>query len=244
MKTIQLFQQFPDIQSFFTTRHGGVSQVPFSSFNLAFHVDDEETAVLANRQLLKKAFGTDVTLHAMQQVHGHEVCHVDSTVLKPTCDALITNRPNQLLMVMVADCIPILFFDPASKAIAAIHAGRAGAFGNIVKQTAQKMNDAFGTQSKDLLVALGPSIHDCCYEVGQDVVDEAIALDYAYALTQQDDGYFLNIQTIVQTQLKSIGIKPENLEISDICTACQTQDYFSYRKEGKTGRFCGGIMLK
>ncbi|MDH5464246.1 MAG: peptidoglycan editing factor PgeF [Thiovulaceae bacterium] len=244
MQKIKLFKPFSQLQALFSLRHGGVSQEPFSSLNLAFHVDDEEADVLANRELLKKAFSEDVTLHAMQQVHGKEVCHVDSEVLKPTCDALITDKPNQLLMVMVADCIPILFFDPVHKAIAAIHAGRAGAFGNIVKQTALKMADAFGTESKDLLVALGPSIHNCCYEVGLEVVDEAKGLGYEYALTKRDNSQFLNIQTIVERQLKSLGITDENLEISQICTACESQDYFSYRKEGKTGRFCGGIMLK
>jgi len=147
-------------------------------------------------------------------------------------------------MVMVADCIPILFFDKKKKVISAIHAGRAGAFKNIIAQTLTMMQKTYKSSTEDIIISIGPHIHHCCYEVGEEIVNEAIALSLDKFIIEKDKGFFLDMQSLILEQLHVLGVHKENIEIVNECTACNVHRYFSYRKEGKTGRFCGVIMLE
>lgn len=233
-----------DIIYTFTNRLNGCSEAPFESFNLAFHVGDSSEHVEQNRNRLRKDYFDGAPIQAMNQIHSDRICTIDSDRSIEACDALITQQKRRVLMVMVADCIPLLLYDAKQKIIAAVHAGRAGAFANIAGKTVEKMQKAYGSNTRHMYALLGPSIGSCCYEVGTDIRDEAVHLGYLDAIKMKNSRYYLDIQSIVEKQLAESGLALEHIENEDICTACHTQNYFSYRKEGKTGRFCGAIMLK
>jgi hypothetical protein len=160
------------------------------------------------------------------------------------CDAIISNRTHTPLMVMVADCTPILLYDTKHHAIGAVHAGRAGAFGNIIKNTLHAMYRQFGSKSEEMIAVLGPSICQNCYEVNQAINDEAEALGYGDAVLKSSHRYFLHVNCILQQQLLECGLKKENIEIIAHCTSCEHETFFSYRGDGgTTGRQAAVIML-
>jgi hypothetical protein len=241
--------QIPSLTACFTTRHGGTSQIPFDSLNLAFHVNDNPTDVHQNHLLLAKELGYDVnTLIYMRQIHSDSIVIVNEKMdfnSPPECDALITNRPNVPLMVMSADCTPILVYDSAHNAIAAIHAGRAGALNEILPKTLEAMKAEYGTIIGDVMVLLGPSIQRCCYEVNESIAYETAEKGYIDALHREDGRVFLDVNTILLIQLAILGIKKENIEVIDKCTSCNHDTYFSYRADAQhTGRIAGVIMLR
>lgn len=234
----------------FTTRHGGLSTAPFDTNNLAFHVGDDADVVRQNHALLARELGYDLKrLVHMRQIHSDIIVVVDPKVDNfenpPECDALITDRPEIPLMVMTADCTPVLIFDPVQNVIAVAHAGRAGAVKGIVPKTIEKMCSDFGSSIEDIAVVLGPSIGSCCYEVGEKIAKEISDDGYSFAVIAKDGSYYLEVNAIIKKQLKEIGIKNENLEDVNICNACENKHFFSYRADRqKTGRIAGVLMLK
>jgi len=231
----------------FTTRHGGISKVPYSDANLAFHVGDNPDDVLKNHDLLadKLGFNRHSLIH-MRQIHSDKIVIVDESLnfdTPPECDALITNIPNIPLMVMSADCTGILIYDPIHKAIGAVHAGRAGALNGILPKTIEAMHQAFKSHKEDLHIVLGPSIGGCCYEVNETIAQECEKKGYANALRREDEKVFLDVNTILLAQLKELEIK--NVEVINHCTSCRCDEYFSYRaEEQRTGRLAGVIILR
>ncbi len=183
----------------------------------------------------------------MKQIHSnivHIINEDDNFHMPRECDALVTNKIDTPLMVMVADCSPILFYDNVQKVIAVAHAGRQGAFKNIVKNVIDTMACRFNSKADDIYVSVGASIGSCCYEVGSEVYDEASNIHLSYAFKNKKNNYYLDISKILKTQLLACGIKKENFEISNECSCCKNDKYFSYRADGVTGRFCGVILLK
>lgn len=246
--TIPLFQT-PSLTACFTTRHGGISQIPFDSLNLAFHVHDDPDDVHQNHLLLAKKLGYEANaLIYMRQIHSNSVVIITDEMdfnSPPECDALITNRLNTPLMVMSADCTPILVYDHTHNAIAAIHAGRVGALDEILPKTLHAMKIEYGTTAEDVLVFLGPSIHGCCYEVNETIARLTIEKGYESALRREATKVFLDVNTILVLQLDSLGVKKENIEVINHCTSCQCDTYFSYRANAHhTGRIAGVIMLQ
>ncbi len=223
----------------FTTRYSG---------NLAFHVNDDLWHVQTNHQLLAKELGfKKESLIHMKQIHSnlvHIVNDDDNFHMPRSCDALITDKISTPLMVMVADCAPLLFYDDKQKVIAVAHAGREGAFKNIVKNVIYSFRVEFTSQVENIVVSIGANIGVCCYEVGREIYEEAKDLKLGYAMHKRNGSYYLDINKILMTQLLACGIKKENIEFSGECTCCKKDKYFSYRAEGVTGRFCGVIMLK
>jgi len=252
MKTVNsdLLAKFPQITHVFTTRDGGVSKHPYLSNNLAFHVKDHKDDVLMNHQNMAKYLGYNYgKLVHMRQIHSDKIVIVDPTLHNfenpPECDALITNLPKIPLMVMTADCTPVLFYDPKQKVIAVAHAGRAGAIKGIVPKTIQKMCHEFDCHIQNITVVLGPSIGACCYEVGEKIAKEVTQSGYGLAIVYENGKYSLDVNTIIHHQLKNLGINIKKIENLSICNACQNETYFSYRADKqKTGRFAGIIMLK
>lgn len=235
-----IFTQHEDSLFFtITSRYGGVSKAPYDSLNLALHVKDSPKNVLENRTIISEKHNFLIeNLIYMEQTHSANIAVIKDGSLNriENCDALITNVKNIPLMVMVADCIPILLYDPKKKVIAVAHAGRNGTFNEIAKKSVLKMVDVFGCEASDILVYLGASIHKCCYEVG---VEIARLVDDKYKV-KRDEKWYLDLHSMNVDQLRSVGI--EDIEISSICTCCD-KDYFSYRREGVTGRFAGIIKL-
>ena len=228
-----------------TDRFGGISQKPYDELNLALHVGDNPIDVLKNRTIMSDNHNLCLeNLIYMQQTHSDNITIIkDSSTNKiKNCDSIITNLANTPLMVMVADCIPVLIWDDKKEVIAAVHAGRNGTFKEISKKTVSHMIEHFGCKKEDISVHLGASINSCCYEVGRDLADIAIKNFGEKYIIMRDGKYYLDLQTLNFDQLISIGIKAENIDISDECSCCN-KDYFSYRRDGITGRFAGVIVI-
>ncbi len=243
-----LLKNFKNITHAFTTKDGGVSKTPYATLNLAFHVGDTSSDVEQNHQLLAQHLHYEKnSLIHMKQIHSshvHKVLDTDNFESPHECDALITDKKETPLMVMVADCAPILFYDPINKVIAVAHAGREGVFQNIVKKVLDMFLKEYNSEVKNIYVSVGANIKVCCYEVGHEIVEQAEKLGMEYALKKQKSGFFLDLNAIVKKQLLKEGITHEHLAFAEECTCCKRETYFSYRADGITGRFCGVIMLQ
>lgn len=181
----------------------------------------------------------DLKLIKMNQIHSSHVSIVDKNSLHvtPKTDAIISTDRGVALCVVVADCNPILCFDVKKGVIAAVHAGRVGSYGEILKKTLLVMQKEFTCKAQDLHVSIGPSIRACCYEVGEEVIEGF------ENFTQRRDGkIYLDLLALNLAQLRDMEIREQNIEISPICTCCDT-NYFSYRRENTSNRFCGVIHL-
>ncbi len=249
--TFRLFESLPFMSNVISTRLGGVSKGPYYSLNVASTIGDDKNAVMINRSRLYAAVGIEAeTVAIAQLIHGTHIEVVTSrsqgaTVVTGT-DGLVTNVSNRALMITMADCAAVLFFDPKHRVIALAHAGWRGTAGRIVQKMVLTMNQVFECNPADILVGIGPSIGPCCYQVKQDVID-AFHLAFSqrathYFVQTEDDTIHLDIRTAIRYQLLESGIRPEHLESSDFCTACHKDEFFSYRAEGKTGR-CAGIIV-
>nr|WP_321266543.1 peptidoglycan editing factor PgeF [uncultured Sulfurimonas sp.] len=243
----KLLKPFKNLTHAFTTKHNGVSKTPYTSLNLAFHVGDNSKDVIKNHKLLASEQNYDIkALIHMKQIHS-DIVHIvdanDNFNNPPTCDALITNKTKTPLMVMVADCSPVLFYDDRKKVIAVAHAGRQGAFKNIVQNVINSFKDNYGSDAKDIYVSIGASIGVCCYEVGSEIYEEAKELNLSYAIKKKENSFYLDIAKILNKQLLASGIQEKNIEISRDCSSCKNNKYFSYRADKITGRFAGVIIL-
>lgn len=234
------------VLALFSNKEEGFSEPPYDSLNVALHVGDDPRSVLKNRTYLSQKYGFLLeNFIYMDQVHSDAIKVIDDPMFNriDKCDAVITNKKNIPLMVMVADCIPILMYDKDKKVIAAVHSGRSGTFKNIATKTVLKMKKEFSSGVENILICMGPSIGACCYEVGRDIANTAKKEFGNGCVLEKEGKFFLDLKWINLKQLKNVGIKEENIEISDICTCCD-KNYFSYRRDGKTGRFAGIIMLR
>jgi YfiH family protein len=239
MKIIQskLLKRYKKLTHGFTNKQNG---------NLAFHVNDNKSSVIVNHQKLSNLLEYSMKdLVYMQQIHSSDVLKV--TALHnfnnpPVCDALITDKKGIPLMVMGADCAPLLFYDTRCEVIAVAHVGRAGAFQNIIKSLIETFVAEYGSSVQDIVCAVGASIRVCCYEVGEEIVQEAHSLHMQESLQRREGKLFLNILTIIEDQLLSLGIQSNNIDIRECCTCCSEEE-FSYRREKQTGREAGIIML-
>lgn len=212
----------------FTDRRGGASLGVYESLNLALHVGDDPDVVAANRLSIGKA-------QFMNQVHGDEIVVVDSISSDaPTCDGLITTKPNLALAVMVADCIPLLLI--SKEAVAAIHVGRAGLVNQIALKAVHMMRNLGAI---DIHAVLGPSICGACYEVPFQMQQEVIQQHPRAFATTRKGTPGLDLPKALIADLVSTGI---TYEASPICNY-EDQMYFSHRRENPTGRFAGVVSL-
>ena len=208
--------------------------------NLAYHVNDIKENVDKNREavaLIMEYKNEDLVY--MNQVHGNNVQIVtkDSPKLIDNCDGLITKEKDLPLMVMVADCIPILFFDEIQGVIAAVHAGRNSTFLKIAQITANKMMNELGCDASNIKVVMGPSIQKCCYKVNEELL-QIVKTSFGEEFCKEKN---IDLQAINIKLLEELGIR--NIRVSQICTKCSNEPFFSYRKNPKTGRFAGIISL-
>ena len=240
-----------------STRLGGVSKGIYHSLNIGFHVGDEENNVIKNREIFCRTLGLNLSsVAAGEQVHGTHIAIVQAgdrgkgayswKESFPRTDALTTNVPGVSLLVVVADCPALLFFDPAHKAVALAHTGWRGSIKGSLQKTIQKMSQNFHTNPQDLLVAISPSIGPCCYRIGKDTLKQLVTSFPAnwknFVIFKPDGSAHLDLWKLNRYQLLKMGVKHTNIEIARICTACHTDLFYSHRKErGKTGR-CGMIV--
>jgi YfiH family protein len=248
----------------FSTKPGGVSDLNGEKvLTLGFTDWDPRENVLENRRRFQSAIGaTDLTLISLKQIHS-DVIHVFNTAPNEPCkgDASATNHPGLLLGVQTADCVPILLVDAKKRAVAAVHAGWRGTLARIAVKAIGQMQMHFATNPTDLLAAIGPSIGPCCYEVGTEVATQfhsqfADAPDWFDEFRTGDEpnpvqwlnmmppghqpppkNVHLDLKKANRAQLLTLGLRPQNIFVSDLCTACHLDLLFSYRKQGpQSGR--------
>jgi len=248
-----------EICHFVTTRMNGCSLNPYGSLNLGFHVGDDPQAVVENRKQIANSMGIPLSnFITSKQVHGDHIEIISEnsrgcgssdyeTAIVAT-DAMITSVQNICLMVLVADCVPVLFFDVRKKIIGAVHAGWKGTVLRISQKTVMLMKDKFGSSGNDILVGIGPSIGPCCYQVDIATIvknNNDLKEKGEIVLHEKHDGKgYFDLWATNKLQLIKLGIPEKNIETANICTSCNNSVFYSYRKEnGKTGRFGVGIML-
>lgn len=238
----------------FTTRHEGVSRAPYNSLNLGNNTFDPPHNVQGNRSLLARTFGSKIEKFVMvNQCHGTDILVIDEPNAdyahfhKLACDGIITNQPQVMIAVGVADCLPILMLDPVKKVIAALHAGWKGTAGNIAAKGVESLANIFNSQKSDILVSLGPAIGPCCYEVDEPVKQAftGSGVEWSNCATAAENGKWrLDLAAANQEQLLAIGLPVKNIETAGKCVCCQHDWFFSYRRDGgETGRQAGFIML-
>jgi YfiH family protein len=225
-------------QTLFTTRAGGVSSAPFDSLNLALHVGDHPDSVRANREILASQIGIETgKVFFMNQVHGNALSLIDEnsdSSLEPTADALFTSTPGIALVVLVADCTPLLL--KSAKAVAAVHVGRRGLVAGVMEATLQVFERA-GIKRDEISAELGPSICADCYEVDMKTYEEVVEKNPDAATSIEK--HSLDIAGGLKANLTRAGIA------FDYSKECVKHDpgYFSYRNASRTGRQAGVIWL-
>jgi YfiH family protein len=247
-----------DLLHFVTSRAGGSSKGDYKSFNLGLNAGDDDRVVTGNRKLLASALSTEIgNFITLSQIHSNKVIAIKSQddlerikeFENNQADAMVTDLADICPVVQVADCVPLLMYDPTRKVIAAVHAGWRGTVGRIARETVMVMKERFGCQADDILAGIGPSIGPCCYEVGEEVVEEVMnnLSNADKLLTNNSSGtqkHFNLWQANIQ-ELMEAGLSEAKIETANICTCCNKDQFYSYRcQKGKTGRFWAGLMLK
>ena len=210
--------------------------------NMSYKVGDDPAVVSVNRKLFFSQFGISIDNLAIPlQRHSDIVRRADTTGEYENCDALITDKSEVALIVTIADCVPIMLFDPIHDAIGLVHAGWRGTANAIVIKTIDKMRDEFKTDTKNVLAFIGPSAGVCCYEVS-----EEIAVKFQNKLVNYGKRkIFVDLKKENAFQLQQEGIVQGNIEISKHCTICEKELFHSYRRDGKiAGRMIAVICLK
>ncbi|MBO4911758.1 MAG: peptidoglycan editing factor PgeF [Butyrivibrio sp.] len=252
------------VDHLFSTRLGGVSKGYFSEMNLSYTRGDEKEAVDENYRRISDVLGHGRKLDDFVctfQTHTVNVMKVteedrgkgpaklrDYTDI----DGLITNIPGIILSTFHADCPPVFFIDPVKKAIGLSHSGWKGTKGEIAARTIEAMTKEYGTDPKDLICAVGPSICGECYEIGADVAEE-FSENYTKEELENEkiivpypnDKFRLYLWNAIRYTLKKSGVKPENILVTDICTRCNPDLLFSHRvHKDNRGNLCAFLSLK
>ena len=243
----------------FSTRKGGVSTGIFSSMNLNFKRGDDPDAVLENYRRMAAALNMRVEdMVLSDQTHTTNIRVITEEdrgkgILRPQdysdVDGMITNVPGIVLVTSYADCVPLYFVDPVRKAIGLSHSGWKGTVGHIGQKTVEKMNEVYGSEPKDIVAAIGPSICQSCYEVSDDVAEafraNFTADEAADILLDKGNGkYQLDLWKANWYVLTDAGILPEHLSVTDLCTACHPDLLWSHRKtNGQRGGLAAFLSL-
>jgi len=255
--TFPSFEKYDFLSHGFSTRLGGVSCGIYESMNLGFNRGDDYSNVFENYKIFSKALGVDYkNLVFGSQVHGdviRDVTEMDKGkgIIKEKeysdVDGLITNVPGIPLVGLFADCVPIFYFDPVKKIIGIAHSGWRGTVLKIGEKMVKKFME-YGSSKEDILVGIGPSIGPCCFQVGEETVEEFRSLHINienYLEKDVKDKYKINLWEINRKILIDSGIKRENITVTDICTMCSKDLLFSHRgSNGKRGSLAGIIGLR
>jgi len=252
------------------TRKDGKSTGPYRSLNVGFGVGDDDRTVAENRHIISRCIN-ETDLVYLDQVHGRRVAvfkkehgsyrvaetfdGLESKILEisglPTdvpginterrfqADAMVTNIPKKFLVIQVADCQSVMIYDPVRQVVANVHAGWRGSINNIIGSTLAVMVRSFGCRPRDFIAGIGPSLGPCCAEF----VNYEREIPEAFWKYKNNTHHF-DFWSVSRDQLCEAGVLPENVELSRMCTKCDTDRFFSYRGEGVTGRFATLIGLK
>ncbi len=227
------------VRAAFTSRKGGRSRGPWASLNLASHVGDEPAAVAANRAALTAHLGLAEEPCWLEQIHSDIVLQLDNPAAGRRGDAAITSTPQRVATVMVADCLPVLLCDDQGHQVAAVHAGWRG----LAAQLLAKTIAAFNAPPAALIAWLGPAIGPAAYQVGEDLYTRFMAADprHSEAFTRLDHQWHLDLTGLAELQLQAAGV--QRITRSGMCVHDNAQNFFSYRRDGETGRMAALIWI-
>ena len=227
-----------------TTRHGGYSHAPYHSFNLGNHVKDDPLHVAQNRQLLNQHVPTEPVW--LNQVHGIEVVDAASTTCIPDADASYSTQKNVVCVTMTADCLPVLLCDTACTVVIAVHAGWRSLCDGVLETSIHAACRAAKIESNQLMAWLGPAIGPNAFEVGAEVRAQFIAKDAQAeeAFKPLGDKYLGNLYVIATQRLRTLGVTQIYGGMQENwCTYTQSDTFFSFRRDGVTGRMATLIWL-
>ena len=244
-----LFFQFPNLAGFSEIWHGiftrkcGYSKEPYKSLNISFEVGDHPKIVEQNRNILYKCMDGKELVYAKQRHETQIIILAKKDKARNNAhlagDAMITDILSKYLVVQVADCQSLLLYDPARHVVANVHSGWRGSIKNIIGKTVREMEKKFGCQPENIIAGIGPSLGPCCAEFvnyRKEIPDN---------LWKYKDNYnFFDFWALSCDQLLEAGLLIKNIHLSNICTKCNTDLFFSFRGEGTTGRFATVIGLK
>ena len=236
----------------FTTRLGGVSEGIFASLNIALHRGDSDENVKQNYEILADALGFDLgSLVLTRQTHSDIVRVVTKNDARgidhrnyPECDALITNDAGCALVVFTADCTPILLFDQVTGAVGAVHAGWRGTAADIAGKTVCAMVAELGCHPENIRAAIGPNIGYCCFKTDRDVpeaITEAFGNEAKQFIRKEGEKYRVDLKAVNALALRRAGV--ENIEISDECTMCRPDRFWSHRITGASRGSQGAVIV-
>ena len=232
------------IQVISTTRAGGASTGSFAGFNVGGHVGGSYEVVEANRQMLYGQLPPASTITWLNQVHGTRVIHAPSEYSKGVeADAVWSDEPGFACAIMTADCLPIILADVDGQCVAAVHCGWRGLAGGILKRTIEAMP----LDPSRLVAWLGPAIGPSAFEVGGDVLAAFYLAEDDLAvnpIAETDNKYFLDLNILAGRQLLALGLDPSQVSGGDTCTYSDPQRFYSYRRDGETGRMVTLILKK
>lgn len=243
----------------FSVKKDGTGEGIFTSLNLGLFTDDAPETVQKNLSLFCGDLAVDPNrLHVLRQVHGSKLVTVSAdnadegelsgwpTRALPEADGLITDCPNVPLAVFYADCTPILLLDPVRRVIAAVHSGWRGTVQKIAQRAVLAMHRQFGSEAEHILVAMGPSIKQCHFEVGEEVYLEFMQHFGSVAerhSRKKGDTYYIDTDALNVRSLLQTGVLESHISVCPLCTYCEEELFFSYRRSGVTGRMCAVIEL-
>ena len=247
--TVPEFSDTGIVRHCFTTKQGGVSKGIYASLNTSPFKDEPIEVTNKNLDIVCSAIGVDYRKLVMsKQVHGDNVLVVDENFLKVKSsnnqpsqgyDALITNLPKVPLMTFYADCVPIFLLDPVNKAIGLVHSGWRSTVLHIVQKTIEKMKNVYNTNPEHLLAAIGPSIERDCFEVDEDTVEKFRDSfnDYNDIIFPKENGkYLIDLWLANKKLLLESGVMQERINESKMCTRCNSELFFSHRRDkGRNG---------
>ena len=252
--------QFPNVIHFVTTRRGGVSEGNYASLNLGLYTDDQPERLRENFARLAAGLNFPTTgLLLPRQVHGCRIAVIDKTWLSLSdeekrlrldgIDALVTDVPEICVAVATADCVPLLLYAPDRQVVAAIHAGWRGTVQRITERTARLMIEHWNCDPNRLWAAIGPSISQQAFEVGEEVIEafQETGFEMPYLLTRDSvngKGH-IDLWEANRLQLLSAGLAHDRIEEARVCTYASADDFFSARRLGiQSGRFLSGLYIK
>ncbi|SUB23426.1 peptidoglycan editing factor PgeF [Avibacterium avium] len=232
-----------NIHAFTTLRQGGVSQAPYDSFNLGDHVGDDKNSVKTNRTLLVEQFYLPQFPLFLNQTHSTRVIRLPYDGNNLDADAVYTNQPNQVCLVMTADCLPVLFTNQQGTEVAAAHAGWRGLCDGVLEQTIQQ----FQAEPQEIIAWLGPAIGQKSFQVGEEVRQQFIAQDpnaaQAFVPDSIEQGkYLADLYHIARLRLNKLGIS--QISGGEHCTYLEKTAFFSYRRDKQTGRMASLIWFE
>lgn len=241
------FEETGLVRHGFSTKHGGVSQGCYTAMNLSFTRGDEPVRVEENFRRFSKTIGvTKDSLVLSDQIHDTVIRRVTAAdrgkgITRANdikgVDGLITNEEGVTLTTFYADCVPLFFLDPVNRAVGLSHAGWRGTVAGMAAKTVSAMKEAFGTDPSELLAGIGPSIGPCCYEVSRDVImefEKNTNHGIISKIARKVDGehYMLDLWEANRLFLLDAGVSDTHITVTDLCTKCHSDDFFSHRIMG------------